>query len=683
MKKNKQSRLESLYIFEGIKQELLDNWTLIASQICQSPIALISFIDQDRQWIKSKFGLDLSELPSTQSFCALTIQTPSQALEVSDARLDVRFQEFPLVKGELGVRHYAGFTLVDSTHHVLGTLCVMDKAPKTLTHTQLKAMQVLARQVVEALETSVDSNMNQKPERSIPSIQAPKEGEYFKLYHYAPDLMASIDPKTRQIVKCNLAICQTLGYTQQELLGQDVSRLYHPESMEQAKLTIQGLMEKGYLKGRRLELLTKDKKRIPVSLNISVIRDEHGDVMYSNSVLREISDVIEIEAELKHLNKNLELEVQKRTKELLVTREFLKKVTEIAPSVIYVFNQETNQNEYANKQIGEMIGYSSQEIQELGSAMMAQICHPDDLPGVLHHFGQIKALKTGQSVSIEYRMKHKNGNYKWFLSDDTVFERNEAGEVIKHLGVATDITGLKEAQARLTEQASQLKTQNEELRQLTHIATHDLKSPILAFNGHFEYVLDNFKTSNPELNLSLDCMKEEFAKLSDIIKGLDEVLVSKELKSQIQTIDLNAVVSEIVENHHQEIKAIGGEVKMNLSPRCFVSTSKPHVEGILNKLVSNAIKYYSKDRKLLIEMTTTTSNNQIELVIKDNGLGIDLDLQRNRMFKMFTRFHTHRQGTGLGLHLAQHMLEKIGGSIKVQSQVGTGTTIKIQLKDQK
>ena len=151
---NEAARLRSLseYRILGTKPEkAFDNITRMASEICQSPIALISLVDEKRQWFKSKVGLEASETDRDISFCAHTI-LDSKPLVVEDALFHEKFRDNPLVQEEPHIRLYAGFPLKTDINHRIGTLCVIDRIPKSLTNSQYKVMEGLAEQATTLLE---------------------------------------------------------------------------------------------------------------------------------------------------------------------------------------------------------------------------------------------------------------------------------------------------------------------------------------------------------------------------------------------------------------------------------------------------------------------------------------------------------------------------------------------------
>ncbi len=144
--------LQDFMILDTLDESQFDDLTTLASEICQSPISLISLIDSDRQWFKSKVGLSANETPRDISFCGHAIMG-SDFFEVPDAELDKRFQDNPLYTGEPHVRFYAGAPLVTKEGFRLGTLCVIDHVPRTLTEWQKSALQKLAKQVMLLMES--------------------------------------------------------------------------------------------------------------------------------------------------------------------------------------------------------------------------------------------------------------------------------------------------------------------------------------------------------------------------------------------------------------------------------------------------------------------------------------------------------------------------------------------------
>lgn len=151
---NEVKRLKVLWQYEvldTVPEEVFDDLTELAARICEAPIALISLVDEKRQWFKSKFGTTVSETSRDLSFCAHAI-LQSGLFIVPDATKDERFAQNPLVVSEPKIRFYAGAPLITPDGHALGTLCVIDKLPRDLRAEQKQALTILARHVVSQLE---------------------------------------------------------------------------------------------------------------------------------------------------------------------------------------------------------------------------------------------------------------------------------------------------------------------------------------------------------------------------------------------------------------------------------------------------------------------------------------------------------------------------------------------------
>ncbi|HVU32483.1 MAG TPA: response regulator [Opitutaceae bacterium] len=145
--------LQAHHILDTPPEPEFDELARLAADICGVPIALITFVDRDRQWFKAKVGLETDETSREVSFCAHAICEPErEVFEIPDASADARFADNPLVTGAPHIRFYAGSPLVDGTGHALGTLCVIDRTPRTLTTAQRRGLAALRRFVVTSLE---------------------------------------------------------------------------------------------------------------------------------------------------------------------------------------------------------------------------------------------------------------------------------------------------------------------------------------------------------------------------------------------------------------------------------------------------------------------------------------------------------------------------------------------------
>ncbi|AFY56636.1 histidine kinase with GAF domain [Rivularia sp. PCC 7116] len=156
---NEDDRLEALIKYEVLDtqaEQRFDDLTAIAAHICNTPISFISLIDKNRQWFKSKFGLEVTESPRELAFCAYTILQPEKMFIVPNAQEDERFANNPFVTSEPNIRFYAGAPLVTPDGFAIGTLCTIDNKPRELSREQLQTLQALSRQVISQLELKIN-----------------------------------------------------------------------------------------------------------------------------------------------------------------------------------------------------------------------------------------------------------------------------------------------------------------------------------------------------------------------------------------------------------------------------------------------------------------------------------------------------------------------------------------------
>lgn len=152
---NEEQRLAALRAYDILDTEAeagFDEITRTIAEICDTPVALVSLLDERRQWFKSRYGVDVAETPREHAFCGHAILRPGELLEVADATADPRFADNPLVTGDPNIRFYAGAPLMSTDGQALGTLCVIDRKPRQLNDAQRSCLKALSKQVMAQLE---------------------------------------------------------------------------------------------------------------------------------------------------------------------------------------------------------------------------------------------------------------------------------------------------------------------------------------------------------------------------------------------------------------------------------------------------------------------------------------------------------------------------------------------------
>lgn len=172
--------LQKYAILDTEPEQAFDDLTLLASFVCKTPIALISLVDEDRQWFKSKVGLSAAETPRDIAFCSVAIQQ-SDVMVVPDTLQDERFCNNPLVVSEPRIRFYAGAPLINEEGYALGTLCVIDQTPREFGLDQREALQALSRLVLAQLEFRKNLQLLKEVLTDRTAVEHEREREIAKL----------------------------------------------------------------------------------------------------------------------------------------------------------------------------------------------------------------------------------------------------------------------------------------------------------------------------------------------------------------------------------------------------------------------------------------------------------------------------------------------------------------------
>jgi PAS domain S-box-containing protein len=222
----RQNRLEQFEILDSTPEREFQDLVELASHICQTPVALVSLIDRDRQWFKAKVGLEATETPRCVAFCAHVV-AEREMLVVPDALLDERFADNPLVVGGPLIRFYAGAPLRTNDGYDLGTLCVVDTKPREMSEEQLRMLNLLADQVVRQMELRL---LTRRQKASMETLSESEE-KFRQLADHIDGAFWLHDVKTRRVVYVSSGCEKLYGLTRDELYqsAEAIFRVAHPD----------------------------------------------------------------------------------------------------------------------------------------------------------------------------------------------------------------------------------------------------------------------------------------------------------------------------------------------------------------------------------------------------------------------------------------------------------------------
>lgn len=369
----------------------------------------------------------------------------------------------------------------------------------------------------------------------------------------------------------------------------------------------------------------------------------------------------ESEESLRESEKNL-IQI---AKDLEVSRERFALAVQGSNAGIYEWNIHKSTT-YVSKTWKHLMGYSDSDPDVVPTEKFSEILHPDDLKKM--QLIMETHTKTLAPYQNELRMKTKQGVYRWFLDSGT-FKVDEHGNVATLVGSIVDIEDRKRAEEEILSKNIQLAKTNEELDRFVYSASHDMRAPLSSLLGLINI---SEKTTNPEeLHSYLQMMKGRIRTMEGFIREVTDYSRNTRLDLTLEETDLDELIRGVAQN----LADVTGKVRIeiNLTEKIVLLTDPSRLKVILNNLLSNAYKYHRLDQAdPYIAFSAYKSDNSVVIKIADNGMGIEPDYH-SKIFDMFFRASTKSEGSGLGLYIVKETLQKMGGTIWIESTPGEGS----------
>jgi signal transduction histidine kinase len=303
--------------------------------------------------------------------------------------------------------------------------------------------------------------------------------------------------------------------------------------------------------------------------------------------------------------------------------------------------------------------------------------HPDDYARSKEVFKNLMTTK-GNGGIIEAKYKHKNGHYLTVESQGNNQLHNPAINAV--VLTTRDTTKRKEKEEEKLQLVYELMEKNADLKQFSYITSHNLRAPLTNLMAICT-LLDTENISQEDTHELINAFKTSTIKLNDTLNDLIKILIIKDGRSQeIETVYFHKTLNEVKASIAGMIEASRAVIHADFSAAASVNFYSIYMESILLNLLTNSLKYAYPGRKPVIAMQTRVEEKFVVFTFMDNGMGMNMQKVRSKIFGLYQRFHTNIEGKGIGLYLVQSQVTALGGSITVDSKEGEGTTFVIWFK---
>lgn len=303
--------------------------------------------------------------------------------------------------------------------------------------------------------------------------------------------------------------------------------------------------------------------------------------------------------------------------------------------------------------------------------------HEDDKEQIIKVWSAL--AENVQDPRMEYRVRHTDGSIR-HISASWVISYNEHGAAKRATGYVQDITERILAEEEKSAISSELIQRNQVLEEFSYSVSHNLRSPLANILGLCDMIERKMKDGKLDL-VPVKMLTDSSRRLDSILRDLNTLLnYDKKLNVLKTPLQLDEVAKETWEIYREKCEFLGGHFTWDFSEVGIVHLVKPYMDNIFQNMLSNSLKYTRPGISPVIHFSGRLNEGMLQLEFRDNGLGIDLDANRSKLFGLYQRFNPKAaEGNGLGLYLIRLQVEKMKGQIDVQSELNAGTTFCINL----
>lgn len=665
--------LAGLQILDTLNEEMFDEVAALAKSLLGSSIALISFVDTNRQWFKARIGLDAQETPREQSFCAHAIQCPSEPFRVVDATQDSRFASNPLVTGPPFIRGYLGIPLEVTGGVAVGTLCVIDQRPRSWSEADVDNLTRLSRIVVALL---AQRKASLQAERLTDEVAALSTRLAQKR-----DLLEDMS-RVGQIGGWELDLASgELTWTDQTRLihevpdsfvptRESVLSFYSPRDAEAVKQAIQTCIATGEGLSTELPIVTATGRQIQVRSHCALQRSPTGKPLRLLGTVQDITIEHQRQGEL--------------TAALTKADRALSDVSAYQAALdkhaIVAMTDARGRITFVNDKFCEISGFDRSELIGANHRILNSGTHP---AGFFQDLW--RRISGGEPWQGEICNRAKDGRLYWV--DTTIVPMpGPNGRPDRYVSVRYDITARKATDAALADALQKANEATVAKSAFVANMSHEIRTPlngVIAMAGALART--DLDPRQKEMVSLLKSSGETLERLLSDILDLSRIEAGK-LTIEDQPFDLRQVVAGATDlmRLRADNKGLAFDVTFEGRVDGQFRGDAVRIRQIVSNLASNAIKFTAKGQVAVRVAIEDRGDGpcMLEIKVTDTGIGFD-NTVRDQLFSRFEQADssiTRRfGGSGLGLAICRSLCDMMGGTIDAASQPGVGSTFLVCL----
>ncbi len=440
------------------------------------------------------------------------------------------------------------------------------------------------------------------------------------------------------------------------------SDLIHPNDKEFVLKASEKLFDVGHFFSE-YRIITADKKEKWIYSQTRLITNEKGIPILMTGITRDITE-----------NKIAEIKLDAKSVELKKSKEKLELVLNALNETTWGISLPSYKLEYISESAVALYGFPIKEWY-VNVNLWVNIIHPEDKEFVLK---ENERLFSDGEISLEYRVITYDEKIKYIAANIKLVNNNEGIPVLL-TGIAEDITEQKNIEFNLKKNISELKKTNAELDKFVYSTSHDLRAPLKSMMGLISITKESTDPGNNVLHERLEMLDKSVHKLDNFIEDILHYSRNSRMETERDEINCYEIILEIRNNlkFMEGTKGLKLQVEIHKGETFF--SDKRRVSVILNNLISNAIKYSDDSKEnMLVNIFVECSKENATITIEDNGIGI-ADKDKEKIFEMFYRATKLSTGSGLGMYIVKESLDKLGGTITLESELTKGTKFIVEI----